>query len=777
MTRAAGTPTPQARHGVTHARVTLTREAVLVDGIPTVPVSGELHYSRVPRERWEERLRLLRSGGVTIVSSYVFWNHHQPRLDAEPDFDDRLDVAAFVRAAADAGLFVILRIGPWCHGEARYGGLPDEVATAAHPVRTDDPRYLAQVEAGWRALASHLDAVLGPDGPVVGIQIENELVDDPAHIATLAALARRLGLRAAITTATAWMGARLPIDDVMPLYGGYSDGFWVDHDAPWHDTFREHFFFSHVWDDPGIGADVTAQDARPAPSADVPVPGAHYPIATCELGGGMATAYHRRPRPDALDIAAVALTKLGNGSQWQGYYMAVGGANPVPAPGADTLEESQRTGYPNDLPRYDYDFHAPIGAAGLTTPTHAALRRQHAMLEAFGERLTRMSSRLPEVMPTGLDDTSTARWAIRTDGRAALLVISWHQPHEPLPTLADVQLEVPGGDQGAAGTEPIVTRVPALPVDLPAGTLAHWPVRWPLGALTLGSASASLVTELPGPSPVTVLAAHDGVPVMLEVAAGVVVTGDGVDAVCGHPGVWRVDARSSRLLDVTEGDATARILVLSTDDASAVWVPTTQRGRELVVSTDDVWVDAAGRIVVRSLGGTPSARRFDARAGAWVDLPLSGETGHSVAVSAIATTAGTPVPAGYGARERRAAAPSADERERHAHRWSLSGLDALSPADDPVLTVDWAGDVAELAIDGRVVLDRFWDGSPWIVRLRDHGWRPGSALEVRVVPLHAAAAVHLPRDAAARRPTAGGEALVALDAVTCATLGVAVETQ
>jgi hypothetical protein len=700
MTGAAATPTPQARHGVTHSRVALTREAVLVDGAPALPVSGELHYSRVPRERWEERLRLLRSGGVTIVSSYVFWNHHQPRLDAEPDFDDRLDVAAFVRAAADAGLFVILRIGPWCHGEARYGGLPDEVATAAHPVRTDDPRYLAQVEAWWGALASHLEAVLGPDGPVVGIQIENELVDDPAHIATLAALARRLGLRAAITTATAWMGARLPIDDVMPLYGGYGDGFWVDHDEPWHDTFREHFFFSHVWDDPGIGADVTAQDARPAPPADMPAPGAHYPVATCELGG----------------------------------------ANPVPVLAADTLEESQRTGYPNDLPRYDYDFHAPIGAAGLTTPTHAALRRQHALLEAFGARLTRMSSRLPEVMPTGLDDTSTVRWAIRTDGEAALLVISWHQPHEPLPTLADVQLEVPGGDEGAAGTEPIVTRVPALPVDLPAGTLAHWPVRWPLGALTLGSASASLVTELPGPSPVTVLAAHDGVPVMLEVAAGVALTGDGVDAVCGHPGVWRVDARSSRLLDVTEGDA-------------------------------------AGRIVVRSLGGTPSARRFDARAGAWVDLPLSGETGHSVAVSAIATTAGTPVPAGYGARGRRAAAPSADERERHAHRWSLSGLDALSPADDPVLTVDWAGDVAELAIGGRVVLDRFWDGSPWIVRLRDHGWRPGSALEVRVIPLHATAAVHLPRDAAARRAAAGTDPLVSLDVVTCATLGVAVAEQ
>lgn len=755
--------TPQARHGATHDRVELTREAVLVDGRASIPVSGELHYSRLPRDRWDERLRLLRAGGVTIASTYVFWNHHQPSLAEAPDFGGNRDLAAFLRASAAADLFAIVRIGPWCHGEVRYGGLPDEVATAPHPVRTDDPQYLALVERWWSQLAEHLAPVLGPDGPVIGLQIENELVDDPAHIATLSTMARRLGLVAPIVTATAWMGARLPLDEVMPLYGGYGDGFWVDHDEPWHPTFREHFFFSDVWDDPGIGADVTTAglDARGASSPDVPIPGEHYPIATCELGGGMATAYHRRPRPSGLDIAAVATVKLGNGSQWQGYYMAVGGVNPAGPEGGDSLEESQRTGYPNDLPRFDYDFHAPIGAAGLTRPAQALLRQQNAMLEAFGERIVGMRSVLPEGRPRDLDDRETVRWATRTGGHAALAVVSWHHPYEPLLPLSGVQLPVAVGD----AVEP----VPALPVDLPPGTLARWPVWWPLGAHRLRSASASLLTELPGPSPLTVLQAHEGVPVILALEPGVSVTGAGVRAEGAHPGVWSVDATVSRLLTVGDGEAAARMLVLSPSDAAAAWVVTRRGRRELLVTTDDLWVDGGGRITVRALGGTPSARRFDAESGEWVGVALEGgSSGWSAAVTPSLTRPAGAVPASYGQRERRAAAPSPAQRSELGAVWHLPLPEHARADDDLLLTIDWRGDVAELLVDGEVVLDRFWDGSPWEVSLRDVGATPFSRLEVRILPLHPDAPVHLPADAAALR--SADEPLVGLDRVSVATL-------
>ncbi|MFN3925692.1 MAG: beta-galactosidase, partial [Pseudarthrobacter sp.] len=229
-----------------HKRWRLTSQYMEHDGVPAVPVSGELHYSRLPRSRWEERLRLMKAGGITVVACYVFWIHHQP-AEGEARFDGNLDVAAFVRLCADVGLDVVLRLGPWCHGEVRNGGFPDWVQVAPVAHRTNDPAYLAMVERWVNRIGRELDGLTGPDSNGIGIQLENELYDQPRHITELKKLARAAGLSAPIWTATAWGAADIPEDDVMPVFGGYGDGFWVDADAPWDPTFREHYFFSHEW--------------------------------------------------------------------------------------------------------------------------------------------------------------------------------------------------------------------------------------------------------------------------------------------------------------------------------------------------------------------------------------------------------------------------------------------------------------------------------------------------------------------------------------------------
>ncbi len=454
-----------------HDRIALTNRYVEVDGRPAIPISGEVHYSRVPRDEWEERLRLMRSGGITVVATYVFWNHHEPER-GHRDFGGGLDVSAFVSLCERLGLDVVLRIGPWCHGEVRNGGFPDWVQDAPVQHRTDDPAYLALVDEWFAALGAELAPHCGPSSRVIAIQLENELYDQPGHLVTLKRLAKRNGLTAPIFTATAWGGAELPAGEVLPLYGGYGDGFWVDADQPWDTTFREHFFFSHAWDDPGIGADLR-EHAGIGRHGDGPrVPSPDFPPATCELGGGMATAYHRRPLLGALDVAAVAHGKIGNGSGWQGYYMYAGGLNPRPG-----LQESQATGYPNDLPVFDYDFHAPIGAAGELSPTHAELRRQHAFLAAFGERLADMPSTLPDVLPNGVDDVDTLRWAIRSDGASAWVFVNWQQPH--------VLLGLYRGARFAIGLDTGTVVFPHEPVDVPPGTIAHWPVHLELGGVRL----------------------------------------------------------------------------------------------------------------------------------------------------------------------------------------------------------------------------------------------------------------------------------------------------
>ncbi|GFJ87032.1 beta-galactosidase [Phytohabitans rumicis] len=705
--------------------LSLTSRFLRRDGQPWIPISGELHYSRVPRERWDQRLRLMRSGGITVVSSYVPWIHHVPRRGA-PRFEGNLDVAAFVDLCRATGMEVVLRIGPWVHGELRNGGFPDWVQQAPLVHRSDDPAYLELVGEWFGQLGAALAGRCTPAN-VLAIQLDNELYDQPGHLLTLKRLAREAGMSAPLWTATAWGGAQLPAEQIMPLYGGYGDGFWVDADAPWDPSFREHFFFSHTWDDPGIGADLRTETASTHEVSEL------FPPATCELGGGMATAYHRRPRPSALDIAAVAHCKIGNGSAWQGYYMYSGGTNP---PGT---QESHATGYPNDMPELSYDFHAPIGEAGALSPTHAGLRRQHAFLAAFGSRLADMPSSLPQVRPEGVDDTTTLRWALRSDGGSGFLFLAWHQPHVTLPTYQGAQFQV------TLETEQFL--LPSKPVDIPAGTLARWPIALDVQGVRIDWATASALTLLPGPVPTVVLCAEPGIPVELAVA------GQAPQAV--QPG--------REPLRLSDGSRVLDVLVLSATDADAAWV---EGGRRLLLSDDDLAWGADGRVTARTTRPAPDVRVYDPVRREFRPLPLQGD---APAAADVPVTLHRPahhaVPAIYGKRDTRQSAPSTAAFDELAAICELQlPAWAADPDRDALLRIDWAGDVAQLRVDGRTVTDRFWDGSAWLVSLRDADYRPTSTLTLHVLPLSADSPVHLPADAAERAAGSRGQ-LLAIDAV------------
>lgn len=128
-----------------HSRWRLTSHYIECAGRSAVPASGEIHFSRLPRSRWDDRLRLIKAAGITVAACYVFWIHHE-RSEGEARFDGNVKVAAFVRLCDSLGLDVVLRIGPWAHGEVRNGGFPDWVQAAAVEHRTNDPAYLALAE-------------------------------------------------------------------------------------------------------------------------------------------------------------------------------------------------------------------------------------------------------------------------------------------------------------------------------------------------------------------------------------------------------------------------------------------------------------------------------------------------------------------------------------------------------------------------------------------------------------------------------------------------------
>ncbi|MDN3243090.1 beta-galactosidase [Glycomyces tritici] len=693
---------PAMASGTNH-RIGLTSRYLTRKGEPWFPVSGELHFTRVPRESWRRRLRAMRNGGVNTVATYLFWNHHQPERDQPPSFEGDRDISAFLDLCVETGLEVVLRIGPWCHGEVRNGGFPDWVQEAGVSHRSDDPAYLALVAPWFAALADQLSAHFEPGSPVIGIQVENELYDQPAHIATLKRMAVAAGLRAPLWMATAWGGAVLPEDEVLPMYGGYADGFWTDATAPWDVSFREHFFFRHVWDDPGIGADLRAPGL---PGPESRSPSTVFPPVTCELGGGMATAYHRRPVLDAEDIAAVANVKLGNGSAWQGYYMYAGGRNPGLG-----LQESHATGYPNDLPQIDYDFHAPIGAAGQPTRTHALLRQQHAFLAAVGDRLVQMPSTLPDRVPADAFDAETPRWAIRSDGECGFVFVNRRQPHEALGPSAPVAFAItlPGS----------TLTFPDEPIAIPPGTIARFPFGLQIGRMRLDWATANLLTLLdrPGGGRVAVLAALPGISAWIAVGGAV------------------SEADPDRVRAFERGQDA--VVVLPADLAEQAWVI----DGVLYTSADELDVDESGVLTWDRTGG-PVARfdtehlRFD---------PLTPAPGPAAVTSDLHVALRRPAaepPVDYGASNGRASAPPLEQVFADGARYDIAVPDPLQD-DDFELTIEWIGDVAVAEADGVLLTDRFWDGTLWTITV------PAGTAEVtvHVLPLHPQAPIWLHPDA------------------------------
>lgn len=148
----------------------------LKDGKPFFYVSGGMHYFRVPSYYWKDRLQKLVAAGMDAVQTYVAWNLHEP-MPGVYDFNGQQDLPAFLTAAQDAGLLVILRVGPYICAEWEYGGLPAWLLSdnETMTVRTVDKKYLAAVDRWLGVFLPMMKPYLYSNGgPIILVQVENE---------------------------------------------------------------------------------------------------------------------------------------------------------------------------------------------------------------------------------------------------------------------------------------------------------------------------------------------------------------------------------------------------------------------------------------------------------------------------------------------------------------------------------------------------------------------------------------------------------------------------
>jgi beta-galactosidase len=146
-----------------------------LDGKTLQIISGEMHYARIPREYWRERLRMAKAMGLNAVTTYVFWNVHEPRPGVY-DFAGNHDVAEFVREAQQERLFVILRPGPYACAEWEFGGFPAWLLKDhSMVVRSRDPKFMAAARAWLIRLGKEMAQLqIGNGGPILLVQVENE---------------------------------------------------------------------------------------------------------------------------------------------------------------------------------------------------------------------------------------------------------------------------------------------------------------------------------------------------------------------------------------------------------------------------------------------------------------------------------------------------------------------------------------------------------------------------------------------------------------------------
>lgn len=147
----------------------------MLDGKPFQVISGEMHYPRIPRAYWRDRLRMAKAMGLNTITTYVFWNLHEPRPGAY-DFSGNNDVAEFIREAQQEGLYVVLRPGPYVCAEWEWGGYPAWLLKDKDiVVRTTDEKFKQASRLWLTRLGKELAPLqIGNGGPIILTQVENE---------------------------------------------------------------------------------------------------------------------------------------------------------------------------------------------------------------------------------------------------------------------------------------------------------------------------------------------------------------------------------------------------------------------------------------------------------------------------------------------------------------------------------------------------------------------------------------------------------------------------
>ena len=428
-------------------RIEVNSYYMSVGGKPVIPVMGEFHYSRYPECQWEEEILKMKAGGVTVIPTYVFWSIHEEK-EGVFNWEGNRNLRKFLSLCQKHNMWTVVRIGPFCHGEIRNGGLPDWLFAKPLEIRSNDANYLKYVKRLYEEIGRQLEGLYYKDGgTIIGTQIENEHQHSAApwgitypgepkdmtsatydanitmigvsvqdkkittaglgdlHMKTLKKMAEEAGIQTPLYTATGWGNAAVIGEEAIPVTAAYTYPFWAK---------------------PGMSPFCMFKDIQKNPDyAPVRYDTEKYPSFCAEMGVGIQMIYTRRPIVTARAAEALMVRTLGSGANGIGYYMYHGGSTPKMGPTAFFSDE------PMGMPKISYDFQAPLGEFGLEHGSYRALRLLHLFLNDFSSQLAPMETVLPkgyeQMTP---DNRETLRYAARVKGKSGFVFMVNFQDHD-----------------------------------------------------------------------------------------------------------------------------------------------------------------------------------------------------------------------------------------------------------------------------------------------------------------------------------------------------------
>ncbi|MBR6186585.1 MAG: beta-galactosidase [Clostridia bacterium] len=674
------------------------------NGRPFYPVSGEFHYSRMDDRRWEDELIKMRMGGINVVSTYLFWNHIEEE-EGVFDFAGRRDLRRFVSLCKKHGLYVILRVGPFDHGEVRNGGLPDWLYGKPFEVRTTNPEFLQYVERLYAKIGEQVKGLFfGDGGPIIAVQLDNEYMhssapwemttgisgewvfsgnEGEAYILKLRELALQCGLKPAFFTGTAWGGAAYS-ERVLPLWGGYAYRPWIFYSHKGEHPATEEYIYQDYHRD---GIECT-DDFEPAyrPS--------ERPYACCEMGGGMMCCYYYRFIYPYKSVDALANIKLGSGCNFLGYYMFQGGTNPIGKNGT-YLNESQ-------VPKISYDYQAALGEFGQLRESYSRLKAIHFFTRFFGDRVAPMETVLPEgASQIDPKDLTTLRFAVRTDGESGFLFINNFQDHRIMPDKKNEQVII----QTAKETY-------TFDISIASEENAILPFHFDLDGILLKRANAQPVlrTEIKGRA-VYAFMVPEGGSFRFEEEANV--TG------------------GSQLFTVQKGDKTVDILLLTREETNRLFI---LRDGSLILTDAALLEDENGALRLETVKAENTlycypADRLQGKAQRLNDQGPWGMYQANTPEKKIAIACEPAAPC----------------------RWKLSiPENALEGLKDARLQIDYRGDIGMLFLNDVLMNDNFCNGDTWVVGLMEHRDKLPGTMVLKISPIREGANVNVESAMAAR---------------------------